>query len=175
MAADFFKKSGLSVDYLRAIWCAAVLGASPRAWIGADAATSVYFATSNGRSLADFDNAGSLDAAGFVIAMFLITSIRSGTLAQVPDHLPPELLASARPPGAAAGGSVPAGPTVSVPTSTSGSPAPAGAAGAADWAIAEEEMARAMPQFMRLDTGGKGFLTGMSRSPPNGYTGCHDC
>jgi len=106
--------------------------------------------------------------------MFLITSIRSGALAQVPDHLPPELLASARPPGAAASPRVPAGAAVSVPTSTSTSGAPA-PAGAADWAITEDEMARAMPHFMRLDTGGKGFLTGTPAAATRVETNRHDC
>lgn len=128
-------------------------------------------------NLSDTEQRGALSLTDFIIAMHLLTTMRSGSLRALPDRLPPALheaaAAAARRPPAPAARAIPpqftgqfpapgaqrpqsplAGPprfaTSPVTTQTTGS----------DWLVTAQDKVRFDQEFTRLDTRRVGFIDG---------------
>ncbi len=100
--------------------------------------------------MADTRSRGALDVNDFLIAMFLISRVKSGTLASVPQSLPPNVIATIT-------GQAPSTP-VAAPSPVPVSPMPA-AEPFSDWGIGAKEKEAYDRVFEKTDVGGKGYLS----------------
>jgi epidermal growth factor receptor substrate 15 len=141
-ARDFFLRSGLPAESLSKIWFVVVSRTDGREFL----TTSLW----PRRTLADTRSRGSLDVNDFLIAMFLISRVKSGTLASVPQSLPPNVIATIT-------GQGPATP-VAAPSPVPSSPMPA-AELFSDWGIGAKEKEAYDRVFEKTDVGGKGYLS----------------
>ncbi|OAA35662.1 EF hand domain protein [Metarhizium rileyi] len=140
-ARNIFERSGLSIDTLGDIW-----------------------------ALADVEERGALILPEFVIAMHLLTCMKSGTLRSVPKHLPPALYEAAMRRDVAPRQSPSNTGMAPMPRQLSGSSnmragsplgrPPMGPVSAGDWAISPTDKAWFDQNFATVDKGNKGYISG---------------
>jgi len=138
-AKGIFLSAGLTGDVLRDVW-----------------------------EVSDMDRDGKLSLAEFTVAIFLITSLRSGKIKAVPQPLPPSLLQSIAgvpaPVAAPNYSSITITPSSSLPAmadSATSSPVPAPSPELSSWTITSEERARFNAIFDQQDVRHQGILSGV--------------
>jgi epidermal growth factor receptor substrate 15 len=157
-ARSIFEKSGLSNEVLGKIW-----------------------------QLADTEQRGALVQTEFIIAMHLLSSMKTGTLRSLPNILPPPLYEAATrrvPPVAARMSPNNTGPSA-IPRQLSGTAQArtasplgrpptgvlGGPSGPSDWLVTPADKARFDRNFAALDIGNKGYITGEEAVPFLGQSG----
>lgn len=151
-ARDFFLRSGLAPDTLSKIW-----------WVcpdsrGLQRCSRFLYPSGAHRTVADSQGRGMLGVNDFMVAMYLISRVKSGAFPSVPGSLPASLLATIS--GQPTPGPVPtpAAPSFEAPPSPVKLPSVATDMGP-EWAIGGKEKEAYDRVFDKTDVGGKGYLS----------------